>query len=140
MDLSIIIPLLNEEESLKELHDWIVKVMRSNQFTYEILFIDDGSTDGSWKTITELSRSNPNVKGIRFNTNFDGCRPARQSRRNSRTVPIDKRRQVRFGFGLEEKTIRFGSFQEYALQTVQLGGQTDLGRKIARFQLRFKGF
>ncbi|CAZ94157.1 MULTISPECIES: glycosyltransferase family 2 protein [Zobellia] len=70
MDLSIIIPLLNEEESLKELHDWIVKVMRSNQFTYEILFIDDGSTDGSWKTITELSHSNPNVKGIRFNTNF----------------------------------------------------------------------
>ncbi|MUH37792.1 glycosyltransferase [Zobellia amurskyensis] len=70
MDLSIIIPLLNEEESLKELHDWIVNVMRSNDFVYEILFIDDGSTDDSWKIITALSQINPNVKGLRFKKNF----------------------------------------------------------------------
>ncbi|MBU2946003.1 glycosyltransferase family 2 protein [Zobellia uliginosa] len=70
MDLSIIIPLLNEEESLKELHDWIVNVMRSNNFSYEILFIDDGSTDDSWKIITELSQTNPSVKGLRFKKNF----------------------------------------------------------------------
>ncbi|WP_289644702.1 glycosyltransferase family 2 protein [Maribacter aestuarii] len=70
MQLSIVIPLLNEEESLKELHDWIVSVMQYNRFSYELLFIDDGSTDGSWDVITELSRLNSNVKGIRFPRNF----------------------------------------------------------------------
>ncbi len=70
MNLSIVIPLLNEEESLRELHDWIVQVMRSNRFSYEILFIDDGSTDGSWKVIASLCSENPCVKGIRFLRNF----------------------------------------------------------------------
>ncbi len=70
MNLSIVIPLLNEEESLKELHDWIVAVMQSNRFLYEILFIDDGSTDASWEIITQLSAKNPNVKGLRFKKNF----------------------------------------------------------------------
>ena len=55
MNISVVIPLLNEEESLKELHDWIVSVMQSNRFSYEILFIDDGSTDNSWKTISSAS-------------------------------------------------------------------------------------
>ena len=70
MNLSIVIPLLNEEESLNELHHWIAEVMRSNGFLYEILFIDDGSTDGSWKVIEELSEKDNNVKGIRFLKNF----------------------------------------------------------------------
>ncbi|MBC7493901.1 MAG: glycosyltransferase, partial [Flavobacterium sp.] len=70
MHLSIIIPLLNEQESLPELHSWIVKVMIANNFSYEILFIDDGSTDASWQVITKLSSENANVKGIRFLTNF----------------------------------------------------------------------
>ncbi len=70
MNLSIVIPLLNEEESLRELHDWIVNVMQSNHFLYEILFIDDGSTDDSWKVIKQLSSENPNIKGIRFLKNF----------------------------------------------------------------------
>jgi len=70
MQLSIVIPLLNEEESLKELHDWIVSVMQSNHFSYEILFVDDGSTDNSWKIITALSQQNPSVKGIHFLRNF----------------------------------------------------------------------
>ena len=70
MDISVVIPLLNEKDSLKELHDWIVSVMQSNSFSYELLFIDDGSTDGSWQTITKLSQSNPEVKGIRFLKNF----------------------------------------------------------------------
>ncbi|WP_339752210.1 glycosyltransferase family 2 protein [uncultured Winogradskyella sp.] len=70
MNISVVIPLLNEEDSLKELHNWIVSVMQSNSFSYEILFIDDGSTDNSWKVITQLSLANSNVKGIRFLKNF----------------------------------------------------------------------
>ncbi|SHH42709.1 glycosyltransferase family 2 protein [Winogradskyella jejuensis] len=70
MNISIVIPLLNEAESLTELHDWIVSVMQSNSFSYEILFIDDGSTDNSWNVISSLSDKNENVKGIRFLKNF----------------------------------------------------------------------
>ncbi|SNZ00554.1 glycosyltransferase family 2 protein [Flagellimonas pacifica] len=70
MQISIVIPLLNEEESIKELHDWIAKVMQSNHFLYEIIFIDDGSTDSSWKIIEELSDLNKSVKGIRFLKNY----------------------------------------------------------------------
>lgn len=70
MDISVVIPLLNEEESLNELHDWIVTVMQSNRYSYEILFIDDGSTDNSWSIIENLSQTNPNVKGIRFRKNY----------------------------------------------------------------------
>jgi len=70
MNLSIVIPLLNEEESLLELHNWIVKVMNANQYSYEILFVDDGSIDKSWLIIEGLSAENPNVKGIRFLKNF----------------------------------------------------------------------
>ncbi|UOB17340.1 glycosyltransferase family 2 protein [Abyssalbus ytuae] len=70
MNISVVIPLLNEKESLKELHDWIAKVMQSNHFSYEIIFIDDGSTDGSWETIQELSAKNQNIKGIKFLKNF----------------------------------------------------------------------
>jgi len=70
MNLSIIIPLLNEQESLPELHQWIVKVMTSHQYSYEVIFIDDGSTDNSWSIIEKLSRENNNVKGIRFLRNF----------------------------------------------------------------------
>ena len=70
MNLSIVIPLLNEQESLPELHNWIVKVMNTHNFSYEILFIDDGSTDDSWFIIDKLSKENPNVKGIRFLRNY----------------------------------------------------------------------
>ncbi len=70
MNISIVIPLLNEEESLKELHDWIVSVMQANAYDYEILFIDDGSTDNSWHVISELASENQSVKGIRFQRNF----------------------------------------------------------------------
>ena len=70
MNLSIIIPLLNEQESLPELHQWIAKVMVANNFSYEILFIDDGSTDKSWQTIEQLSKEDSNVRGIRFLRNY----------------------------------------------------------------------
>src|SRR5690554_5870465 len=70
MQLSIVVPLLNEEESLNELYSWIAQVMRSNSFSYEIIFIDDGSTDDSWKIIQQLSLEDKQVKGIRFNRNY----------------------------------------------------------------------
>ena len=70
MNISVVIPLLNEQDSLTELHNWIVNVMQSHDFSYEIIFIDDGSTDKSWKTITQLSEKNKYVKGIRFLNNF----------------------------------------------------------------------
>lgn len=70
MNLSVIIPLLNEEESLQELHNWIVAVMETHNYSYEVIFIDDGSTDNSWSIIERLSSENPNIKGIRFLKNF----------------------------------------------------------------------
>lgn len=70
MNLSIVIPLLNEQESLPELHSWIVKVMKEYNYSYEILFIDDGSTDESWNVIDNLSKENASVKGIRFLRNY----------------------------------------------------------------------
>ncbi|MEN3324373.1 glycosyltransferase [Mariniflexile soesokkakense] len=70
MNISVVIPLLNEQDSLTELHDWIAKVMQSNSFSYEIIFIDDGSTDDSWKIISQLSSKNKNIKGIKFLKNF----------------------------------------------------------------------
>ena len=70
MDISVVIPLLNEEESLQELHHWIANVMQSNSYLYEIIFIDDGSTDTSWKVIEQLTEENNAVKGIRFQKNY----------------------------------------------------------------------
>ena len=70
MNISVVIPLLNEQESLTELYDWIANVMQSNHFSYEIIFIDDGSTDGSWEIIQQLSQKDSNVKGIQFLKNF----------------------------------------------------------------------
>jgi len=70
MNISVVIPLLNESDSLTELHDWIAKVMQSNHFSYEIIFIDDGSTDDSWEVITTLSKKDNTVKGIRFSKNY----------------------------------------------------------------------
>ncbi len=70
MNISVVIPLLNEEESLSELHTWIIQVMDKNHYSYEIIFIDDGSSDNSWNVIETLSNQNPNVKAIRFLKNF----------------------------------------------------------------------
>ncbi|CAI8156995.1 MAG: Dodecaprenyl-phosphate galacturonate synthase [Polaribacter sp. SA4-10] len=70
MDISIVIPLLNEEESLQELYDWIATVMHSNGYIYEIIFIDDGSLDNSWGIINKLSNENSAIRGIRFQKNY----------------------------------------------------------------------
>ncbi|MFY7742128.1 MAG: glycosyltransferase family 2 protein [Flavobacterium sp.] len=70
MNISVVIPLLNEEESLSELHAWIIQVMNKHEYSYEIIFIDDGSSDNSWNVIETLSNQNQNVKAIRFLKNF----------------------------------------------------------------------
>lgn len=69
-ELSVVIPLLNEEESLASLHKWIVKALERNASSYELIFIDDGSTDGSWNLIKSLARAHKEVKGIRFARNY----------------------------------------------------------------------
>lgn len=70
MHLSIIIPLFNEEESLLELSEWIVRVVTTNNYTYEVIMIDDGSTDNSWQIIEQISANNANFKGIKFQRNY----------------------------------------------------------------------
>ena len=75
MDISVIIPLFNEAESLPELEAWIARVMAAGGFSYEVIFVDDGSTDGSWDVINSLAEANPAVKGVSFRRNY-GKSPA----------------------------------------------------------------
>ena len=75
MDISVVIPLFNEAESLPELFDWIERVMRANGFSYEIIFVNDGSTDHSWEVIEQLRQRSPYVHGIKFRRNY-GKSPA----------------------------------------------------------------
>lgn len=75
MDISVIVPLYNESESLPELEQWIARVMKENNFSYEIIFVNDGSTDTSWDVIKELAEKNPSVKGVCFRRNY-GKSPA----------------------------------------------------------------
>lgn len=70
MDISLVIPLYNEEESLPELHDWIVRVMTNHGYSYEIIFVDDGSSDGSWEVIKSLKNKNAHVRAIKFRRNY----------------------------------------------------------------------
>ena len=75
MDISVVIPLYNEDESLPELYAWIERVMAQNNFSFEVIFVNDGSTDRSWEVITELSQKSEHVKGIKFRRNY-GKSPA----------------------------------------------------------------
>ncbi len=75
MDISVIVPLYNEEESLKELYAWIERVMQEHHFSYEVIFVNDGSTDRSWDVIEELHRQDARVRGIKFRRNY-GKSPA----------------------------------------------------------------
>jgi glycosyltransferase involved in cell wall biosynthesis len=70
MDISVIIPAKDEQESIPELSQWISRVMETHGFSYEVLFVDDGSTDGTWKEIQNINLVNPAFKGIKFNRNF----------------------------------------------------------------------
>src|SRR5690242_17108919 len=70
MDVSVVIPLFDEEESLPELCAWIERVVNENRLSYEVIMIDDGSTDSSWQVIECLRQKNPNIKGIKFQRNY----------------------------------------------------------------------
>jgi len=70
LDISVVVPLFNEDESLPELAEWIDKVMQENRFSYEVIFVDDGSTDKSWEVIEGLNKKNTAFKGIRFRRNY----------------------------------------------------------------------
>ena len=70
MDISIVVPLFNEEESLPELEAWIRRVMETHGFSYEIVFVDDGSRDGSWQVVERLAQENTCVRGIKFRRNY----------------------------------------------------------------------
>lgn len=70
MDISVVVPLYNEEESLPELTDWLKTVMDGHKFSYEIVMVDDGSKDNSWQVVQQLQAKNPNIKGIKFRRNY----------------------------------------------------------------------
>ena len=99
MDISVVIPLYNEAESLPELFSWIERVMKEHNYTYEVIFVNDGSTDNSWEVIEELKQRSPHVRGIKFRRNY-GKSPG-----DTRTLPDDHRRRVRSGIRLEKEKI-----------------------------------
>jgi glycosyltransferase involved in cell wall biosynthesis len=70
IDISVVVPFLNESESLPELYEWIKRVMNTNQFSFEVVFVDDGSKDGSWEIVEKLKQTNPEVVGIKFQRNY----------------------------------------------------------------------
>jgi len=70
MDISVVIPVFNESESLPELSAWIERVMNEHHYSYEVIYVDDGSTDDTWETIEFLRSNNPNIKGIKFQRNY----------------------------------------------------------------------
>ena len=116
MDISVVIPLYNEEESLPELFAWIQRVMDANHFSYEVIFVNDGSTDHSWQVIEKLRSESDNVKGIKFRRNYgkspalycgdyNGCRLAGQPGRNTGIIQNDYRRWLRLSIGIQAKTL-----------------------------------
>ena len=90
MDVSLVIPLKDEEESLPELSDWINRVMKANNFSYEIIFVDDGSSDNSWEVIERLRANNHNIKGIKFQRNYGKSAGLNEAFRAAQDGPTKK--------------------------------------------------
>jgi len=155
MDISVIIPLYNEAESLPELSAWIERVMTANSYTYEIIFINDGSTDNSWEIIEKLQEKNNNIHGIKFRRNY-GKSPAlycgferakgnvvitmdadlQEPRRNTHSLQNDNRGWIRPCIGLQKETLR-PTDKNHPHKTVQRHRTQSLGnKKPARLQLR----
>ena len=117
MDISVVVPLFNEEESLPELYAWIERVMQANGFSFEVIFVNDGSTDRSWEVIEKLKSQSEHVRGIKFRRNY-GKSPALYCGfaeaqgdvvitmdADLQDSPDDNRRRLRLGFRLETKKI-----------------------------------
>ena len=142
MDISVVVPLFNEEESLPELAAWIEKVMNAHHFSYEVIFVDDGSKDKSWFTVQSLRKGNECFKGVRFRRNYGksaALQKGFEAAQGDVVITMDAVLQDSpDGFGLEKETLR-PAFQDFADQAVQLGGEEGLPYLSARFQLRFEG-
>ena len=155
LNISVVVPLYNEAESLPELAAWIDRVMRENGFSYELILIDDGSSDGSWEEVERLKDAVSGHSGHRFRAqlrqvrgpllrirgcgrrgrHYDGRRLAGFARRNPRAAPHDPRRGLRPGLGVEKETPR-PDRQTLAQQILQLDGPGRVGHPAPRFQLR----
>ena len=124
MDISVVVPLYNEEESLPELFAWIERVMKAHDFSYEVIFVNDGSTDRSWQIIEQLQTKSDKVRGIKFRRNYgkspalycglnrprrccdyNGCRLAGQPGRNTGIIQNDYRRRLRLSIRIQAKTL-----------------------------------
>ena len=121
--ISVVISLLNEQDSLKELMDWIHKVMTEHNFSYEVIFVDDGSTDNSWQIINELSQQYEQVKAIKFRRNYGKSAGLYKGFEKAEgdvviTIPNDYRRRLRPCFGLEKETLRPCSDEKSPEQTL----------------------
>jgi len=137
VEISLVIPLLNEEKSIIPLHQWIFDVLKKEVYSYEIIFIDDGSSDGSWEIISDLAKSNSNVKGIQFVRNYGKSQALHAGfematgdyivtldadlQDSPEEIPLLIQTLVEqkngFDFRLEKETIRFHSLQESSFQT-----------------------
>ena len=157
MDISVVVPLLNEAESLPELEAWIRRVMEEHQFSYEIVFVDDGSTDNSWSIIQGLAEKNPNVKALRFRRNY-GKSPALNEgfkivqgdvvitmdadlQDSPDEIPELYKMIKEDGYDLVSgwKKVRYDDCQKHSVEVLQLDHAQDVGHQAARLQLRFEG-
>ena len=86
MDISVVVPLYNEEESLPELFAWIQRVMEANRYTYEVIFVNDGSTDRSWDVIEGLAAKHKEAKGIKFRRNYGNRLPCTADSRKHKAM------------------------------------------------------
>lgn len=155
MNISLVIPLLNEEESLPELEAWIRRVMDANGYSYEVILVDDGSTDASWKVIEQLRAQNPNIKGIKFRRNYGksaGLHSGFQAASGDVVITMDADLQdspdeipelynliANEGYdlisGWKKKAAR-PHFQNCSIQVLQLGRAQSEQNQPARLQLR----
>ena len=145
MNLSVIVPLYNEEESLPELFSWIKKVAEANAYSFEVIFVDDGSTDSSWTVIEDICKNNPEAKGIKFRRNY-GKSPAlycgfKQAQGDVVvTMDADLQDSPDEIPALYKMVTEDGcAYEKPAEQAFQRDGAQGFGHKASRLQLRFEG-
>ena len=147
MDISVVIPLYNEDESIPELYAWIERVMKENGFTYEVIFVNDGSTDKSWEVISELCKQHPEAKGIKFRRNYAISKtlPTKLFNATARKVSGIKNLHD-FNCGLKAyrrdvvKNIEvYGEMHRYIPYLAKNAGFDKIGEKVVHHQARKYG-